>query len=72
MKQHTHFNETQKDSIESSSDRERPHLPEWNTVFRELREEALTRHPDGRLRVIIPEHLDHELYSPLEDLDEAK
>ena len=31
------------------------HIPEWNAVFRRLREEAEERHPDGRLRILLPE-----------------
>lgn len=34
---------------------ERVHLPEWNEVFGELKEEANARFPDGRVRVVIPE-----------------
>ena len=31
------------------------HIPEWNAVFRGLREEAEQRYPDGRLRILLPE-----------------
>ena len=30
------------------------HLPEWIQLFRELRDEADSAYPDGRVRIIVP------------------
>lgn len=50
----TEPNENNNEEADAPRDNDDGHLPEWQRIFGELRDEAEKLYPDGRVKVLVP------------------